>query len=89
MAKSAIRCIEKNELRRTLFLKHKKFTKLLKKSAISILLPFGDFLVDDIGTLSKKLLLNIAVTLYLRSFIKLLTKIFPIGLCLIIKVKRK
>jgi ubiquinone/menaquinone biosynthesis C-methylase UbiE len=66
----------------------KKLTKLFKKSNITVQLSFGDLLEGDVGARHKDLLLTIAKIVYPRSLIKLLARVFPIGLCLMITVHK-
>ena len=62
----------------------KQLTKLFKESNITVRLSFGDLLEGDVGARHKGLILTIAKVFYPRSIIKLLAKVFPIGLCLMI-----
>ena len=66
----------------------KKLTELFRKSDITVQLSFGDLLEGDVGARHKGLLINIAKAIYPRSIIKLLARVFPIGLCLMITVHK-
>ena len=66
----------------------KKLTELFRKSDITVQLSFGDLLEGDVGARYKGSLLNIAKVFYPRLIIKLLAKVFPIGLCLMITVHK-
>jgi ubiquinone/menaquinone biosynthesis C-methylase UbiE len=66
----------------------KELTKLFRESKISVQLCFGDLLQGDVGARHKGLLFTLAKTLYPSLLIKLLAKIFPIGLFLLITVRK-
>jgi len=66
----------------------KKLTKLFRESEISVQLGFSDLLEGDVGARHKGLLLTLAKTFYPRSLIKLLAKVFPFGLYLLITVRK-
>ncbi len=66
----------------------KDLTKLFRKSDISVQLCFSDLLEGEVGARHKGFLLTVAKALYPRSLIKMLAKIFPIGLYLMITVHK-
>jgi len=66
----------------------KELTRLFSKSEIKVQLSFGDLLEGDVGARHKGLMLSIAKMLYPRPLIKGLAKVFPIGLCLMITVRK-
>ena len=66
----------------------KNLTKLFSKSEIMVQLSFGDLLEGDVGIRHKGLMLSIAKLLYPRLLIKGLSKVLPIGLCLMITVRK-
>lgn len=66
----------------------KNLTKLFRKSDITVQLSFGDLLEGNVGSRHKGLLLSVAKLLYPRFIIKLLARVFPIGLCLMITVNK-
>jgi ubiquinone/menaquinone biosynthesis C-methylase UbiE len=66
----------------------KELTKLFRESEILVQLSFGDLLEGDVGARHKGLLLTLAKAFYPRPLIKILAKIFPLGLCLLITVRK-
>ena len=66
----------------------KELTTLFSKSEIKVQLSFGDLLEGDVGARHKGLMLSIAKMFYPRPLIKGLAKVFPIGLCLMITVRK-
>ena len=65
-----------------------KLTKLFRKSTMKVQLSFGDLLEGDVGVRHKGILLTVAKAVYPRSLIKLLAKLFPFGLYLLITVQK-
>ena len=66
----------------------KKLTSIFSESEIKIQLSFGDLLEGDVGARHKGFMLNIAKMLYPRSLIRGLAKVLPIGLYLMITVRK-
>ena len=66
----------------------KKLTRIFSKSEIKVQLSFGDLLEGDVGARHKGLMLNIAKMLHPRPIIKGLAKVLPIGLYLMISVRK-
>lgn len=65
-----------------------KLTRFFSESEIKVQLSFGDLLEGDVGARHKGLMLSIAKILYPRLLIKGIAKVLPIGLYLMIKVKK-
>ena len=63
-------------------------TRLFSKSEITVQLLFGDLLEGDVGVRHKGLMLSIAKVLYPRLLVKGLAKVLPVGLCLMITVRK-
>jgi len=63
-------------------------TRLFSKSEITVQLSFGDLLEGDVGVRHKGLMLSIAKVLYPRLLVKGLAKVLPVGLCLMITVRK-
>ena len=80
--------MESPEQKHTLLMKQKSSPESFLKSDIKIQLSFGDLLEGDVGARHKGFMLNITKMLYPRSLIKGLAKILPIGLYLMIKVRK-
>lgn len=55
---------------------------------IEIKLNFGDLLKGDVGVRHKGFILSLAKFIYPAMFVKIISKIFPIGLCLLITLKK-
>ena len=66
----------------------KKLTRVFSKSELKVQLSFGDLLEGDVGARHKGLMLNIAKMLHPRPIIKGLAKVLPIGLYLMISVRK-
>lgn len=66
----------------------KILTRLFSKSEITVELSFGDLLEGDVGVRHKGFMLSIAKVLYPRLLIKGLAKVLPIGLYLMITVRK-
>ena len=66
----------------------KNLTRLFSKSEITVQLSFGDLLEGDVGVRHKGLMLSIAKVIYPSTLIKSLSKVFPVGLCLLITVRK-
>ena len=66
----------------------KNLTRLFSESEIKVQLSFGDLLEGNVGVRHKGLMLSIAKVLYPRFLIKGLAKVFPIGLYLMITVRK-
>ena len=65
-----------------------KLVKQFSNVEISVQLSFGDLLEGDVGVRHKGLLLTFAKAIYPRSFIKLISQFFRIGLYLLIKIEK-
>ena len=63
-------------------------TRLFSKSEITVQLSFGDLLEGDVGVRHEGLMLSIAKVLYPRLLVKGLAKVLPVGLCLMITVRK-
>lgn len=66
----------------------KNLTKLFSKNEIKVQLSFADLLEGDVGVRHKGIILSLAKVIYPRSLIKIIANFFPIGLYLLIKVKK-
>ena len=66
----------------------KELAKLFKKCDISVQLSHGDLLEGSVGARHKGILLSMMKFIYPRILVKLLAKIFPIGLFLLITVHK-
>ena len=66
----------------------KKLTRVFSKSEIKVQLAHGDLLEGDVGARHKGLMLSVAKILYPRLLIKGLAKVLPIGLYLMITVRK-
>ena len=65
-----------------------ELTKSFSNSEISVQLSFGDLLEGDVGARHKGAMLSIAKTLYPRLLVRMLAKFLPIGLGLLITVRK-
>jgi hypothetical protein len=65
-----------------------ELTKLFSKREVRVQLSFGDLLDGNIGIRHKGFILSLAKIIYPRYLVKIITKFFPIGLYLLIKVKK-
>ncbi len=66
----------------------KELTKKFSHTTISVQLSFGDLLEGNIGVRHKGFILRFAKAIYPKKIIKMIAKIFPIGLYLLINVKK-
>ena len=66
----------------------KNLTKLFSGSEISVQLSFGDLLEGNVGERHKGKILSIAKLIFPKVFVVALARMFPIGLCLMISVKK-
>ena len=66
----------------------RELTRLFSDSKIEVQLSFGDLVEGDVGARHKGVLLNLAKALYPRALVKLLARKFPIGLYLLITVRK-
>ena len=65
-----------------------ELVKNFSNAEMKVQLSFGDLLQGDVGARHKGFLLNFSKIIYPRMIIRLLSYIFPIGLCLLITVKK-
>jgi ubiquinone/menaquinone biosynthesis C-methylase UbiE len=65
-----------------------ELTKLFSKREVRVQLSFGDLLDDNIGIRHKGFILSLAKIIYPRYLVKIIAKFFPIGLYLLIKIKK-
>jgi ubiquinone/menaquinone biosynthesis C-methylase UbiE len=65
-----------------------KLTDSFSSTEISIQLSFGDLLEGDVGARHKGIMLTLGKAIYPRSLIRILAKFLPIGLCLLITVRK-
>ena len=66
----------------------KELAKSFRKCDVSVQLSFGDLLEGSVGARHKGILLSVMKLIYPRILVKLLAKIFPIGLFLLITVHK-
>jgi len=66
----------------------KELVRQFSNVDISVQLSFGDLLQGNVGSRHKGLALNIAKAIYPKILIKTVAKFFPIGLYLLIEVKK-
>jgi hypothetical protein len=65
-----------------------ELTKLFPKREVRVQLSFGDLLDGNIGIRHKGFILSLAKIIYPRYLVKIIAKFFPIGLYLLIKIKK-
>lgn len=65
-----------------------ELTKKFSHTTISVQLSFGDLLEGNVGARHMGFVLNFAKVFYPKKIIKMIAKIFPIGLYLLINVKK-
>jgi ubiquinone/menaquinone biosynthesis C-methylase UbiE len=63
-------------------------TMLFSDKKIQVQLSHGDLMDGDVGARHRGLLLNLAKAIYPKALIKIIAKIFPIGLYLLINIKK-
>lgn len=66
----------------------RELTKKFSNSDISVQLSFGDLLEGNVGVRHKGYLLSLAKVIYPRKLIRTIANFLPIGLYLLIKVKK-
>ena len=66
----------------------KELASKFSKVECKVQLSFSDLLEGNVGARHKGIFLAIAKIVYPRRFIKIIGKVFPIGLCLFMNLKK-
>ena len=66
----------------------KELTNLFSDKKFEVQLSHGDLLIGDVGVRHKGIMLSILKVIYPKTLVKILSNFFPVGLYLLIELKK-